>query len=81
MMMPKRPSADAKISMTSTLTNNVEFCASDNAALLPTTPTDSLRVDWGCKEVQLLCVFDHMRIIIHVYLQLCMHLLKERKAY
>lgn len=42
MMIPNSPSADAKISITSTLTNSVEFWASDNAALLPTTPTDNL---------------------------------------
>lgn len=52
MMMPNSPRADAKISMTSTLTNSVEFWASDSAALLPTTPTDNLWVLGVCSVVR-----------------------------
>jgi hypothetical protein len=39
---PKRPRALPKISITKIFTNRVEFCASDNAQLLPMIPTHSL---------------------------------------
>ena len=43
MITPKSPKALPKISTTRILTNSVEFCASDSAALLPTTPTEILQ--------------------------------------
>lgn len=39
---PNNPSALPKISITRILTKRVEFCASDNAQLLPIIPTQSL---------------------------------------
>ncbi len=45
-MTPKRPRALPKISITNIFTNRVEFCASDNAQLLPMMPTQSLPRRW-----------------------------------
>ena len=43
-MTPNNPRALPKISTTKILTNKVEFCASERAALLPTTPTEMLQI-------------------------------------
>ena len=54
MITPNRPRALPKISTTRILTKSVEFCASDKAALLPTTPTDMLQTQ-GDSQNDALC--------------------------
>lgn len=51
MMTPNSPKALPKISTTRILTKRVEFCASDRAALLPTTPTEMLKFTDGCQWI------------------------------